>query len=180
MNITIKKAAIRGSLFLNYEFEQTDTDVKNLIKTNSDAPIHDDLRWKFKQMIPHFALICEQITDEDLIKKIIENPSHYLADRDSSIDQTLFDYRVTEFQIIEKDGEEKIKLFGFRQLKSFAEISFSTPSISLSDSEYPFITELNDLIEETKKEILAYMQGKTAPKAQMEMFSDDDDDEFSN
>ena len=36
MNIIIKKAAIRSGLFLNYEFEQRDTDVNNTIKTQKD------------------------------------------------------------------------------------------------------------------------------------------------
>lgn len=56
MQITVKKAAIVGSLFLKYDFEQTDSNVKNAITTKSDAPIHDDLRNAFRLLIPPLCI----------------------------------------------------------------------------------------------------------------------------
>lgn len=176
MNIVIKKATIKGSLFLSYEFEQTDVDVKNRIKTSSDAPIHDDLRNAFRALIPHFTFICEEVKSDKLVGKAIKNPDSYLLDPETAPDQTFFKYRVIEFSIIEKDGDEKVYLKGSKKLESTKEISFSTPGVSLFDQDYKFISELNDAIDILKEEVLAYMQGKSAPKSQMEMFGDDDNE----
>ena len=177
MQIVIKKAAIRGSLFLSYEFEQTELDVKNTIKTSSDAPIHDDLRIAFRKLIPHFTFICEEVKDEKLVAKAIKSYDNYLSDKESAVNDTFFKYRVHEFNIVEKDGDEKVFIKGSKQLETLKEISFSTPGTSLYDDDYKFRSELNEIIEELKDEVTAYMQGKTAPKAQTEMSFGDEDDE---
>lgn len=182
MKIVIKKAAIKGSLFLSYEFEQQDVDVNNLIKTSSDAPIHDDLRVAFRKLIPHFAFICEEITDEKLVKKAIKNPDSYLIDIDTAPSDVFFKFRVSAFSIVEKDGDETVFINGSKRLETNKEISFSTPGISLHDDDYPLVSELNEAIEELKEEVLAYMQGKSAPKAQLEMFggSEEEEETFEN
>jgi hypothetical protein len=177
MQIVIKKAGIRGSLFLSYEFEQTDVDVKNTIKTSSDAPIHDDLRTAFRKLIPHFTLICEEVKDVKLVEKAIKNYDGYLSDSESAVDQTFFKYRVQEFSIVEKDGDEKVYIKGSKRLETTKEIQFSTPGTSLIiDDDYNFTSELKESIDLLKKEVLAYMQGKTAPKSQMDMFEDEEVD----
>lgn len=175
MNINIKKASIRGSLFLNYEFEQSDLGVKNNIKTSSDAPIHDDLRMAFRSLIPHFAFVCEEIKNEALVKKAIKDPEAYLSDRESAPDDSFFKYRIFGFSVRDNKGQELLEISGAKQLENREEISFSTYDIDLGDNEYPFVSELNIVVETLKEEVLAYMQGKSAPKAQMEMFGDDDE-----
>jgi len=181
MQIVIKKAGIRGSLFLSYEFEQTDVDVKNTIKTSSDAAIHDDLRIAFRKLIPHFALICEQVKDVKLIEKAIKNYDSYLGDSEVAIDDTFFKYRISEFNIVEKHGDEVVYISGSRQLETHKEIHFSTPGNSLvMDEDYKFHSELVETVDLLKKEVLLYMQGKTAPKAQMEMFNEKEEDDFDD
>lgn len=178
MQITIKKAAIKGSLFLSYEFEQTDVDVKNLIKTSSDAPIHDDLRECFRKLIPHFCFISEEITNPDIIEKAIKDPDTYLMDEEVSPNPTFFKYRVFQFSVVEKDGDEVVYLQGSKRLETYKEISFSTPGTSLFDDDYQFVNELKEAIDELKSEVLAYMQGKSAPKAQLEMFGEENEEEI--
>jgi len=177
MNVTIKKASIRGSLFLSYEFEQNDGGITNNIKTNCDAAIHDDLRLKFKELTPHFVLICEQVTDEKLIKKAIENPEIYLHDRELAPDQTLFNYRVSEFSIFEKKGFQLLSISGAKALQNGNEIYFQTPPIDLDSSDYKFIKELNKTVDELKQEVVFYMEGKQAEKLQIDMFTDSEEDE---
>ncbi|WP_298118071.1 hypothetical protein [Flavobacterium sp.] len=177
MNITIKKASLRGSLFLSYDFEQQDADVKNLIKTSSDAPIHDDLRNAYRRLIPHFAFICEEVKDEELVRKAIENPDAYLYDREVASDDTFFKFRVAEFSIEEKKGFEYLHLFGCKSLATFQEVCFSSPKIHMEDTKYPFRNELAKNIEDLKAEVLAYMQGKQAPKTQLEMFEGEEEEE---
>lgn len=177
MNVTIKKASLRGSLFLDYNFEQQDADVKNLIKTSSDAPIHDDLRNAFRALIPHFAFICEEVKDEVLTKKAIDNPEIYLHERELAPDDTFFKFRVAEFALEEKKGFEYLTLFGCKSLATFQEVCFSSPKIDMEDTNYPFSYELKQAIEVCKVEVLAYMQGKQAPKTQLEMFSEEEEEE---
>lgn len=172
--IVIRKATIKGSLFLSYSFDQIEPNVKNTISTSSDAPIHDDLRNAFRKLIPHFAYVSELVKEEDLIEKAIKSPEEYLFDREDEKDQTFYKMKVFSFEIIEKDGYEKIKISGSKQLETLKEISFSIPTINLGDDAYKFHNELEEVVTELKEEVSAYMQGKTAPKAQTEMFGDDD------
>lgn len=174
MSLTVKKAEIFSSLFLKFSYERQDLDVKNIVSTQSDAPIHDDLRNAFKSLIPHFAFICELVTDEKLITKAIENISDYVGDKDLVVKPDLLKFRVYGFSIA-KNGEGVI-LSGSKSLENATEISFSTPMIKF-DSDYKFSAQLEDNIELLKEEVMEYMSGKQAPKAQMEMFSDEDDSE---
>ena len=182
MNIVIKKAGIRNSIFLSYEFEQKDADVNNTIKTSSDAPIHDDLRAAFRALIPHFAFICEEITNEDLVQAAIERPESYLEDRENSVCLDFFKFYVQEFSILDKKGLNFVTISGNKQLTNGDIVSFSAPAIDLDGGSYKFTYELNQAVEVLKVEVLAYMQGKQAPKAQLEMFSGDEeaDDAFGD
>lgn len=175
MNIVIKKAAIRNSIFLTYEFDQHDADVKNGIKTSSDAPIHDDLRAAFRALIPHFAFICEEITNEDLVKAAIERPESYLEDRENSASLDFFKFYVNEFSIMDKKGLNFVTISGNKQLTDGDVVSFSAPAIDLDGGNYKFMYELKEAVEVLKREVLAYMQGKQAPKAQLEMFEGDEE-----
>jgi hypothetical protein len=175
MNIVIKKAAIRNSIFLTYEFDQHDADVKNGIKTSSDAPIHDDLKAAFRALIPHFAFICEEITNEDLVQDAIERPESYLEDRENSASLDFFKFYVNEFSIIDKKGLNFVTISGNKQLTDGDVVSFSAPAIDLDGGNYKFMYELKEAVEVLKREVLAYMQGKQAPKAQLEMFEGDEE-----
>lgn len=175
MNVSIKKATIRGSLFLNFEFDQTDGEVKNNIKTSCDAPIHDDLRLKFRELIPYFCFITEEVTDEKVIADAIKNPQDYVTDFENAKSQVFFKYRVFEFSIKESKGFETLILSGSKQLQNHQEITFSTPSIDLESSD-KHMTELRAVIEDLKREVLAYMNGKQAPKTQLDMFGASDEE----
>jgi hypothetical protein len=176
MNIVIKKAGIRNSIFLSYEFEQKDADVNNTIKTSSDAPIHDDLRAAFRALIPHFAFVCEEITNEDLVRAAIERPESYLEDREHSVSLDFFKFYVNEFSIVDKKGMYFLTISGNKQLTDGDIVSFSAPAIDLEGSSYMFIRQLNEAVDVLKNEVLAYMQGKQAPKAQLQMFDDEEAD----
>ena len=175
MTITIKKANIKGSLFLAYEFEQQDMDMKNLIRTSSDAPIHDDLRACFRKLIPHFCFISEEITNPERILEAIENPGIYLMDEELSPNPSFFKYRVAGFSIAEKGGEEILTLHGSKRLETWKEIHFSTPGTELG-GDYEFSHDLQEAVDEIRREVLAYMQGKSAPKAQLEMFGEEEEE----
>jgi len=171
MEILIKKAGIVSSLFLSYEFEQTDSNAKNNNKTKSDAPIHEDLRKAFRALIPHFVYMCEEIVNEDLIAKAIENPEEYLESEETSLHPAFLKYYVYDFALQGKGDAEKLKISGSKRLENFKSISFTAPEVFLDNTQYRFSTELNDAVAVLKDEVLAYMEGKQAPKTQIEMFA---------
>lgn len=179
MEILIKKAGITSGLFLSYEFEQTDSNVKNINKTKSDLPIHDDLRRAFRALIPHFVFICEEIKDETIIENAINNYDDYLLDQETSKHPEFFKYYVSDFTITGKGDAEKLKISGSKSLESFESISWTAPEILLDSTKYKFVESLKESVAVLKREVLAYMEGKHAPKAQMEMFSDEEEDETS-
>lgn len=175
MNIVIQKAQLNG-ISLSYDFEQKDVDSNNLMKVKSDVPVHDDLKNAFRNFIPHFAFICEQVTDEKLVKKAVESPEDYLLNKETALDLTFFKYYVHAIVHNTKKGNNKITIIGCRQVgEQFEEIGFQSPEIDLDDSSYIFINELIEHFDLWKKEVLAYMQGKQAPKSQMQMFSDEEE-----
>lgn len=174
MSLAVKNATIKSSLFLDYAFERTDGEIKNTIKTNSDAPIHEDLRNAFRALIPHFCFISEQIRDEKLISKCIDNISDYIGDRDAVVSQEFLKFNVGSFAI-SKSGEGVI-ISGSRQLDTFEEIGWSTPLIKF-DSDYKFASALEMAIETLKEEVQHYMSGKQAAKAQLDMFEVNQEEE---
>ncbi len=178
MHIVIKKASIRNGLFLNYEFEQRDTDVNNTIKTQSDAPIHEDLQKAFRKLIPHFALITEEIPEE-LAKSAIEDPEEYLfKPLEEAVEPKLYNFHVHEFSVVDKKGLNFVSLSGSKTLASKDVIGFSTYLVDLDSlTDYKFVQELTDLIDQLKKEVLLYMEGKQAPRKQLEMFSEEEEEE---
>lgn len=175
MNLTIKKATILSSLFLGYKYEAKDADKKDNSNTTSDAPIHEDLRKAFRVLIPHFAFICEEITDENLIRSAIQNPEDYLFERENAVTDVFFKYNVYQFEVKKSKNYDFHILTGSKCLKNLDEVVFSTPEIDLQDDKYPFQKELNEAIENVKLEVLAYMQGKQSEKAQLNMFDDNED-----
>lgn len=179
MEILVKKGTIVNYHFLSYEIERKDTDSTNTIKTKSDAPIHDDMVRAFRKLIPHFALITEEIPEE-LAKLAIEDPELYLMKPFSqAIEPKLYNFNVHEFTVVDKKGMNFVALAGSKSLASKDVIGFSTYLIDLDSRDYPFVDQLAELIEELKREVLLYMDGKQAPKKQLEMF-DEEEDELYN
>lgn len=165
MNITIKKASIKNSMFLAYEYDQSVNSTKNIIKTSSDAPIHDDLRDAFHSLTPHFALICEEI-DEKTAQEAIENPDEVLEE-----ENPLLKYKVSGFSIGGYADNEGATISGSKRLENGRVVNFNTPFLKFEDShEYQFMEELVSAINHLKSEVYEYLEGKQAPSKQLEIF----------
>lgn len=177
MEILIKKAGLTSGLFLSYEFEQNDSFTKNNNKTKSDAPIHDDLQRAFRKLIPHFCFVCEEIADENLIEKAINNYDDYLLDKETSLHPAFFKYRVSDFEIKGKGDSEKLRMHGSKSLEVFSFLAYPAPEIDLNSTKYKFVDDLLNVVAELKREVLAYMEGKHAPVTQLEMFAGEEVDE---
>jgi len=177
MEIIIKRAAIVSSLFLSYDFELTDSNAKNNSKTKSDAPIHEDLRNAFRALIPHFAFMCEEITDEDLILDSIKNMDKYFPKSEDvePVYPQLLKYNVHEISFSGKGDNEKLKISGTKRLENLKYITFSAPEIYTENTNYIFNHQLQEAVSLLKTEVLSYMvEGKQAPKTQIEMFIEEE------
>lgn len=174
MNVTIKSAEIVNSLFLKYSFDQSSLQSNDSLNVNSDAPIHDDLRNAFRQLIPHYTFICEEVKDEELVAAALDRPESYLEDKENAASEVFFNYRVIGFSTKTAKGIELLTINGAKRLTNGDEIYFSTPTLFLESADYTFSENLQTTIGKLKSEVQAYMEGKQAPKAQTEMFAEDD------
>lgn len=176
MNIVIKKAKIKSSLFLYYECEHKDGIVKNDSKINCDAPIHDDLRNAFRGLIPHLVALCELCPDKDLLHSAIQRPESYVEDREHSASEEFFKYDVDEVIIDVKKGNV-VSILGSKTLTSLEDLGLVAPSIDLDSSHYEYLPELNKAVDNLRKEVLAYIEGKFGTGRQMEMFGEEQEEE---
>ncbi|QDP86046.1 hypothetical protein FNJ88_11000 [Chryseobacterium sp. SNU WT5] len=172
--IEIKKAGIRGGIFLAYEYNMEDNGVSAKNKTQSTAPIHDDLRGAFEKLIPHFILLTEELPT-DRMKDIIEKGELLPEDIEKK-------YQVTDFELGGSEDAQTIRITGFKVLSNDKSVSFSTPSQKLYEEKtdgYKFDEYLREILEVILSEVLEYMDGKQAPRSETGTldFGDEDDDE---
>lgn len=163
----INKAKIKNKLFLYYEYSLMAGDVNYDIKTSSDAPIHDDLRNAFRNLIPHFAFLCEEIGEYKMME--------FIDGKSSPEDEFYIKYSVNQFSIGGSGDSEGITLSGNKRVGTGV-VNFNTPFLRYSD-EYEYMNEFIAAIETAKDEVRLYIDGKHAPKAQQEMVFDDFDSE---
>ena len=180
MNVVVKKASLVSGIFLKYGYELSDNGKKDTINISSDCAVHDDLKNAFRNLIPFFAHICEEITDEELIKKAIKSPEDFLERLEPDPEDKLYPflkYNVYGFSL--GKGSESVIILGSKRLKTYEYISLETPTIRL-DNDYMFLSELQESIDVLKSEVLAYMDGKQAPKVEVNgLFGGDGDEDES-
>lgn len=170
MNITIKQASIKNSLFLAYKYDQSVNSTRNNISTSSDAPIHDDLRAAFAALIPHFAFICEEIKEDDC-KKRLHKPDEELEE-----EHPLQKFKVQGFTIGGTGDAEGVTISGTKRLESGGTVCFNTPFLKFEDSrEYTFMAELREAIDNLKSEVYEYLEGKQAPSKQVDLFPEEEE-----
>lgn len=173
MEITIKKASIKKVLFLAYGYDHFVNSTKFSHNSSSDAPIHDDLREAFQNLIPHFAFICEEI-NESVCRQAINDIKKGIV-YDLGMDP-LYKYDVTGFTL-GKDSEG-VTISGNKSLESGKSININTPFIKWEDVDYPFMKELLESVDLLKSEVYEYIEGKRAPiKHQtIDMFEQENED----
>jgi len=176
MNITIKNASIKSSLFLKYGYDHFVGSTKySHPSTTGDAPIHDDLREAFSALTAHFAFICEEIT-ESLCRETINDFKQGVVFQDHETDP-LRKYTVLGFTL-GKDSEG-VTIIGSKRLESGKSININTPFQKWDDSDYPFMSELLKTVDLLKSEVYEYIEGKRAPAQHQtaNMFEQDEEEE---
>ena len=174
MEFTIKNASIKRVMFLKYGYDHFVNNAKFTHSSSGDAPIHEDLREAFQNLIPHFAFICEEI-NESVCRQAINDIEKGVI-QDSETDP-LRKYNVSGFTL-GKDSEG-VTISGSKSLESGKSVNINTPFTAWDDTDYPFISELMESVDLLKDEVYQYIEGKRAPiKHQtIDMFESNDDDE---
>lgn len=174
MNITIKNASIKNRLFLKYGYDHmVETTKYSHPSTTGDAPIHDDLRDAFESLVPHFAYICEEIS-ESVCREAISDLAKGVMQTEND---PLRKYAVGGFAL-GKDSEG-VTISGSKILESGDVLNFNTPFKKWEDTDYPFMNELIEAVDLLKSEVYEYIEGKRAPvKHQtIDMFEQDEQEE---
>lgn len=172
MSTTITTAKIKNRMFLAYGYTEREGDTENKITTSSDAPIHPDLKDAFLKLTPHFAFICEEIT-EDVARIAIT--TGFIKDPEQEHPLNRFD--VGGFTIGGLGDSEGVTISGSKWLKSGKSVNFNTPFVKWGD-DYAFSDELILAVDLLKSEVYEYLGGKQAEKLQtvMTFLSEDDQD----
>lgn len=171
MEIEIKKAAIKNRIFLSSEYVEKLNGVNKTRKEDSDAIVHDDLIHAFQKMVPHFALLTEQVPESE-VESIILNNREIPGD-------LLHKIKVTGISVGGSGESEGITISGAKRLSNGKTVNFNTPFTKWEavDEGYKFISELINVLEDLKDEVVAYMEGKQGTKAQTEMSFGDEEEE---
>lgn len=185
MEIEIKKATIKSSIYLAYNYTQTEDNFENQISTKSDAPIHDDLRQSFMCLTPYLAYICEEIDKKKLEKltafmelewSLDEENEHY----NEELHEFFKKFQTEGFEVSGQGDKQGVKIFGSKLLNTMKAISLTTPKQGYNDDDFKFGNELAEIVEMCKTEVYEYFKGKQAPNQQTEMdfeFEDVGEDE---
>ncbi len=129
--------------------------------------VHEDLTTSFSELNVHLAILDDAFTEagDDLS----------LADMARATNS----FTVTGFKVSGTEDNESFSLIGEKWVKH-GSIALESPKISKA-SAYPFYSELQESMEAARNEVLAYMNGKSAPKyEQTEMEFSGDIGEFNN
>lgn len=166
-NIEIKKAKVKNAIFLAYEYVEKTENYENKISTASDAPIHEDLRNAFDALIPHFALLTEEVSKAEV------NEAIQYGDKPECLDK----FSVSGFTLAGTGDTEGVVISGHKSLESGKVVNFNTPFQLFDDEDYDYSEELVKSIESLKNEVFQYMEGKQAPRMQVGSFDFEDEDE---
>lgn len=166
-SIEIISGTYKGMFSLGYGFIQEiegDSPRRDVMNGNSDGAVHQDLVDAFNNLIPHFALISEQITEKEA-KKLIQKG--FESEEDHPMKQQ---YHVNWFKIVGSGDSEGVEIEGSRLLERGSSIKWKTPKVKWDDKHYKFSQELAEAIENLKVEINEYINGKHAPNNQGDLF----------
>jgi hypothetical protein len=147
--VEIKKAKIKDDLFLEVEYSEEVKDGTNQVKKSCTAPVHDDLKVAFRKLDDHLCKMSEQYNSQGHVDT--------------------FDVNCKGFIMTGTGDSEGVMLIGYRGLSNGKYLNLNSPSYKWSD-EYEYISELAEIIEECKHEVMLYLfEGKHQPDAQQEL-----------
>lgn len=152
MNVNIKKAFIVDATTLDVEYGEHIQEGSASVKKSCESCIHDDLASAFEKLNIHLSTLSYQ---HDSKGKVLKEGVTCIG-----------------FELTGSGDRASVKLVGYRTLPNQKELKLSTPKQLFEGDfwNYPQMGELEQIIEECKQEVLAYLfEGKHAPDNQMEL-----------
>lgn len=164
--ITVKKAKLNKEKTLsNIAFTEAIDDKahKDHENVKCDWIAHTDLEMVFLALAPHVAFLCE----------LPEAQGHDLE----SFRETVNTITVNSFSVSDSGDEEGVTLSATRVLNYGRQMTINTPFLKYSDV-YEFMSELGESIEACREEVKLYLAGKAAPKRQLSIFDEMDEEDL--
>lgn len=165
IKISSAKLTKESTLNVGYieELIDPETDVKS-IKTHPTVKctliVHNDLKKIFEDLAGHLGCLCDLEEMKGCHPEEEKNP---------------FGINVLGVTIT-GDEDLGVVISGSRNI-NIGRLSIENPSIKFSDGIYPFVSELAERIHSLQEEVILYLNGKTAPTRQLNIF--DAAEEFS-
>ncbi len=128
--------------------------------------VHDDLLKSFQALNVHLAILDDAFEGTDLTFEQMK------------IEAVKFN--VNGFKVSGSDDNEGFIIYGSKWVR-YGSVEIDTPKISKSNA-YPYWDDLCEVMESARNEVLAYMNGRSAPRveqAKME-FSETGGNDFNN
>jgi hypothetical protein len=172
--IEIRSTVIKDGMFCHYSYDHTvAANTTNDISVKSSVPIHDDMRNAFHKLYAHLAVICEEITVQEIGD--IDNLPY---GDDHPLNMKIGAFTVSSFRLDAKDEKEGVILVGFKRLSTGDYLKLEAPKIKWS-AGYHFINELRIAIHDCIAEVEEYMNGKQAPPAQKSLFDEAEEESYA-
>jgi hypothetical protein len=167
------RGAIIKSIFCNYQYDHTVAlNTTNAVKVTSEVPAHEDLFKAFKKLVPHLAVICDEVNKDD-IRDITS------IDETDPVAEKIALFNVSSFKLEDYDAKEGVVITGEKRLKIGDSVGLVTPKIRWDNDKYPFVEELRIAVTELVFEVEEYMKGKQADNPQPELPFNSEDDSYA-
>lgn len=174
----IKKVKIKndGVVEVSYLDIAAGKSMEATCKYNHKA--HSDLRFAFRNLVPHFVLLSESIPENKIKDFFTTDKPHVKSEM---IEKHMSDYTVFGVTIKDKEEGKGVVLSATRKLKSGKYITINAPYTCFSDNDgdYDYNVELAKGIDKLVQETNQYMNGKAGSEIdpdQEEMFKEDDEE----
>ncbi len=162
-NILITSAKIVKKSTCTIVFNSQKKDGKHNLTDESESPVHNDLLESFKKLVPHLIIIGEFSSIPS--HKLLLTPEAFKELSESEQDEIMEElaaFNCTAFHI--QKGGESVILSGNKKLQSGRVFNFVLPLQTLDES-YSRSEDLLECIENTSKEVILYMNGKSSQVA---------------
>lgn len=166
MNIRVLKAKLKDSRYAEVEYELGfDQDRHDKIKCLPDVPVHQDLLDGFAKLVPFALGVAEIEVNVATLLQLKDQPGIMISEeRELLADFAHIEkYSVTGFSL--STSMEQITFNVEKQLSDGKVLNLTTPATNVDDFGYKF----NDVIEAAREEVKLYIEGKRAPKPQLEL-----------
>jgi hypothetical protein len=171
--IDVRSARLRDQLFCDYKYLFEASGATNKASITSEVPVHEDLVTAYKKLNPHLAVICEEVSPNEIVD--IDDIGEYddKIHEEGSLEHKMSHFVVTGFRLEGEGEREGVVLIGEKRLSTGEWLKLETPKVGWSD-DYACVNELRVSIGDVIAEVEEYKDGKRAPEVQQSLFDEEE------